>query len=697
MDYDRRRLLRLGGVAAVATLAGCSTGEDDGDDDSSEGTDAGASGGANDSGDGSGDGSSDGDESDGTDDDTAGETTDQFDYGGWLADTGNFDGTTVDARGSGSVRIDVGASANGGAFGFAPPAIWVDPGTEVVWEWTGDGGPHNVVTESGADFRSGDPTGESGTTFSQTFDEEGTVTYFCNPHRGMGMKGAVVVGNAEPGGGADAGSAYGFQAASTDAYWYSLYNMSTNVAMSGNGVLFPANESQRETFQQRMQGITMAADVDSPPVANPNLNMAPFTEGDPHFTQQPVLENEAGKPDASTLQWDRSASSGVVSPASLAWTHLKGVTWAKNFQNHFDVLPTDSIAPKFRSQVLTTLAQLGVRFSLVEGNLRANQETMQLVAGFAPGEGVVEEGPRLLDHSAMLWFLSDLVSLAEGEWFGYVNPEPLIPAENLQTMADGLARTTMNAFPAGDVLQTGSTRDVGELLGGVGWYGTHAGSDELETAAGDYADALAGVIEDAMDGDGRVAQGGPNQAATQGVVAQGLLWASRIDGVDHTDTAETVLGYLLEDLWDEDAGTFASSAGADVYEITARDAGDITGGLNAADAVLGTSGVRATFARFFDQTFNRGRLQRAERGPSRDESAEHTLPLPPAAGGEFGQSAVYNAAVEYDTAAEEWSVTDDRFDTAGALYLANQDVWVGNWAGDFYQGRGVPGESDTPE
>jgi hypothetical protein len=71
-------------------------------------------------------------------------------------------------------------------------------------------------------------------------------------------------------------------------------------------------------------------------------------------------------------------------------------------------------------------------------------------------------------------------------------------------------------------------------------------------------------------------------------------------------------------------------------------------------------------------------------------------PLPPAAGGEFGQAAVYNGAVEYDTGAGEWSVTDDRFYTADALYLANQDIWVGNWGGDFYQGRGVPGTSDEP-
>ncbi|MFT4923307.1 MAG: hypothetical protein ACI8XM_002533, partial [Haloarculaceae archaeon] len=98
---------------------------------------------------------------------------------------------------------------------------------------------------------------------------------------------------------ADDSQQYGWQAATFDSYWYSLYNMSTNIAMSGNGVVFPANDEQRQTFQQRIRGITRAADVDGPPINNPNLNMAPFTTGDPHFTQQPVFEDDTGRPDAS--------------------------------------------------------------------------------------------------------------------------------------------------------------------------------------------------------------------------------------------------------------------------------------------------------------------------------------------------------------------------------------------------------------
>jgi hypothetical protein len=193
-----------------------------------------------------------------------------------------------------------------------------------------------------------------------------------------------------------------------------------------------------------------------------------------------------------------------------------------------------------------------------------------------------------------------------------------------------------------------------------------------------------------------VENGADNQAATQGVVGQGLLWASEMEGVDHTSTAEEVLGYMTDTLWDEDAGTFASGEDDDTYTVTARDAGDITGGVNAADEVLGTDGAQEIYASFFNNTLRRGRLQRAERPATRIEDSEHTLPLPQDAGGEFGQAAVYNTEVEYDTGADEWTVTDDTFTTAQALYLANQEIWISQWGNDFYEGRGVPGQNDDP-
>jgi halocyanin-like protein len=130
---------------------------------------------------------------------TAGTATAQPSFGGWLSDVTNYS-EVVDQTGNSEVTVEVGVDANGGAFGFGPAAVQVDPGTTVVWEWNGAGGQHNVVAESGGEFESETVT-EAGFTFEQTFEEEGVVQYYCQPHRSLGMKGVVVVGSVPDSGG----------------------------------------------------------------------------------------------------------------------------------------------------------------------------------------------------------------------------------------------------------------------------------------------------------------------------------------------------------------------------------------------------------------------------------------------------------------------------------------------------------------
>jgi plastocyanin len=717
---DRRTVLKTLGAGTTVALAGC------GSSDDANGTDG-----------------ADGGTTDGTDD---GETSDG--NGAEQAPGADTLGGPDDLQTSATVEaLSLDSDQGAGQNVFSPAVVWIEAGTTVTWENVSGGHsatayhPNNDkpmrVPTAATSFDS--ETMSEGDSFQHTFEDPGVYNYFCSPHEGLGMVGLVVVSEASPGPGTapieevesgaavdglerllglanieveQQASSYGWQDATWDSYWYSLYNMSTNIAMAGNGVPFPLNDQMAELRDQRLPAMLDNADAERPPINNPNLTFAPFTEGDPSFTQQPALEDDTGRPDASTLAWDPEQSSGVVSPSSLAWSHLKGVTWAKNFQNHFDILPPE-MAAKFRAQLLTTLAQVGINAALLVGGSRQNgalthENTWELLSEYRPAAGEIEDDTRRpRHHSAMLWFLADMNSLAQNGWFGYVNPQPLLPRDadseavfdppvGIQEITDGVAETTMGLFDPEVVASQESTRSVGEMLGAVGYYGPQAGSEELREAAAEYANGLAEVVEVNLASSGRVENGASNQAATQGIVAQGLLWASQLDGVDHTDTAETVLGYLLDDLWDEDAGTFASQAGATTYTISARDAGDITGGLNAADALLGMD-IKDVYAKYFDQTMNRGRLQRAERPQSRDENAEHMLPLPPAAGGEFGQAAVYNAEVAYDTTADEWAVTDDRFDTEQSLYLANQEIWISQWGGDFYQGRGVPGRSDTPE
>lgn len=143
--WDRRTVLRASGVAIVGAVAGClGRGGNDGGADSVE---------------------------------------------QWLSDTDNYD-TTADMTHKQSVTVEVGAKGNDGTNAFAPAAIEITPGTTVTWQWVE--GIHNVVATNEA-FDSGEP--EQDATFEHTFETTGTFQYYCGPHRSMGMKGAVIVGD----------------------------------------------------------------------------------------------------------------------------------------------------------------------------------------------------------------------------------------------------------------------------------------------------------------------------------------------------------------------------------------------------------------------------------------------------------------------------------------------------------------------
>jgi halocyanin-like protein len=118
------------------------------------------------------------------------------DFEEWFGNVSNYEGI-VDMRGAETVSVAVGAAGNGGGFAFEPAAVRVDPGTEVTWEWTGEGGVHNVAAEDGS-YES-EMVSDAGETFAHAFDGEGVSLYACSPHKTMGMKGAVVTGDIDVG------------------------------------------------------------------------------------------------------------------------------------------------------------------------------------------------------------------------------------------------------------------------------------------------------------------------------------------------------------------------------------------------------------------------------------------------------------------------------------------------------------------
>jgi len=77
--------------------------------------------------------------------------------------------------------------------------LYITPGTTVEWVWQSNG--HNIVVESqpeGAGWEGHEPLEDSGFTYTHTFDTNGEYSYFCEPHKSLGMTATIIVTDNPP-------------------------------------------------------------------------------------------------------------------------------------------------------------------------------------------------------------------------------------------------------------------------------------------------------------------------------------------------------------------------------------------------------------------------------------------------------------------------------------------------------------------
>lgn len=92
-----------------------------------------------------------------------------------------------------NVEVQMGASS-GPPLQFVPNTVTVSTGDTVKWI-NNKFSPHNVVFQgsSAAKLSHKQLVFKPGESFATKFDEPGTYTYFCQPHRSAGMVGKVIV------------------------------------------------------------------------------------------------------------------------------------------------------------------------------------------------------------------------------------------------------------------------------------------------------------------------------------------------------------------------------------------------------------------------------------------------------------------------------------------------------------------------
>ncbi|NEP36098.1 MULTISPECIES: plastocyanin [unclassified Moorena] len=91
-----------------------------------------------------------------------------------------------------TVEVKMG-STKGSPMQFDKNKVTISAGDTVKWVNT-KMPPHNVIFEGDAADKSHKKlVYKIGESFTATFDQPGIYSYYCQPHRGAGMKGTVIV------------------------------------------------------------------------------------------------------------------------------------------------------------------------------------------------------------------------------------------------------------------------------------------------------------------------------------------------------------------------------------------------------------------------------------------------------------------------------------------------------------------------
>jgi len=95
---------------------------------------------------------------------------------------------------------EVKMGSDAGLLAFVPAKSSICSGDSVKWI-NNKGGPHNVVFDEDAipdgvdqeKISQTEQMGEEGESFTMKFDTKGDYSYYCEPHRGAGMQGSLIV------------------------------------------------------------------------------------------------------------------------------------------------------------------------------------------------------------------------------------------------------------------------------------------------------------------------------------------------------------------------------------------------------------------------------------------------------------------------------------------------------------------------
>jgi len=272
----------------------------------------------------------------------------------------------------------------------------------------------------------------------------------------------------------------------------------------------------------------------------------------------------------------------------------------------------------------------------------------------------------------MLEAFSDLSStlaaqkLPHSESNRYHDPQV---AAMLGKAADGLFNALASRHPA-------STEELSLAVQSLVWYAATTSSAANQSKA---VSRIAQLGKELMSAN-------TDTATDKAFAMRGLIEAYRTTRDRTYLNAAGKVFTQLADEYDAEHGIFRSQ---NVYTID--NVAVIMGALNASrlfgENVIDTNKASEIFTGFFESAVNLSHLQQSvppknvAKGTFEQNEPDifygyPGLPKPPMAGGPFGVAPVFATEVTWE--GNGWKVTNDRFDSAGAMHASNEFIWFHN-------------------
>lgn len=431
------------------------------------------------------------------------------------------------------------------------------------------------------------------------------------------------------------------------AHWAARSTLANAVMFSGLGEPISLPMSTTDGILKH------AGYVTRPPMPDMAMVGAVYAAGDPRFGQPPDFS------DLPTLRWDPGTFDRTLDPAAQAWALVK-ITSPEFHLNFHDDKADKRVA-------LMMLPQAQAQARVLEKTL-ANDR--RLFATRRP-DGTFAE-PRARDQAVVLWGISNLIlaatSTRDDYWHGAYRD--LIDADDYRELAD-------RALSAVEQLPPESPADRALAIEALGRYA-------LSTETAEHRNAALTMARDQADALRQLTQASLSDGA---LAVYGLTEASRLLGEDQYAKAAAVLfETVLLPKWDDRLGAFASGA-ATAYTPAATAA--VVVGLNAMrwyGPVHLAERATQLYPRFLETVLVRAGLQLASPLPL--VPAQYRKVRPDAAFAHPALASLDKAGVAPVFAGEvihengTWRVSDRRFRTAEAMFLANMMVMPHNGQAD---------------